>query len=135
MDLNKVQLIGRVAVAATVRTTPLGVEVAHLSIATNARWKDAAGAVQSKATFHNIILWKGLVKVSNYMKVGDKVYIEGRINVRTWLDQKTNIKRAVSEIVAENVILLSNKKEETTEQVVETADEPIEYDLPETDNQ
>jgi single-strand DNA-binding protein len=106
MDLNKVMLIGNVVRDPEVRTTPSGQSVASFSIATNLVWKDKNGQQQKKAEFHNIVAWRRLGEiVGQYVKKGGKIYLEGRLQNRSWDDQN-GIKRYRTEIVADNMILL-----------------------------
>jgi single-strand DNA-binding protein len=106
MDLNKVMLIGNVVRDPEVRTTPSGQSVASFAIATNLVWKDKNGQQQKKAEFHNIVAWRRLGEiVGQYVKKGSKIYLEGRLQNRSWDDQN-GIKRYRTEIIADNMILL-----------------------------
>jgi single-strand DNA-binding protein len=109
MDLNKVMLIGNLTDAPEMRTIPSGQPVANFSIATNRRWKDSnTGSYKEDTQFHRIVAWGKLAEIcSQYMSKGMKVYIEGRLTTRSWDDQKTGQKRYMTEIVAENAIMLS----------------------------
>jgi single-strand DNA-binding protein len=106
MDLNKVMFIGNVVRDPELRTTPSGQSVASFSIATNLVWKDKNGQQQKKAEFHNIVAWRRLGEiVGQYVKKGSKIYLEGRLQNRSWDDQN-GIKRYRTEIIADNMILL-----------------------------
>ncbi len=106
MNLNKAMLIGNVVRDPEMRTTPSGQNVTSFSVATNFVWKDASGQKQEKAEFHNIVAWRRLAEISQqYLKKGSKVYIEGRIQTRSW-DDPNGIKRYRTEIVVENMIML-----------------------------
>ena len=77
MDLNKVQIIGRITQDIELRQTPNGQNVTTLSIATNRNWTDSAGMKQEQAEFHNVVLWSKLAEISHqYLAKGRKVYIE-----------------------------------------------------------
>lgn len=109
MDLNKAMLIGNLTRDPEMRTTSNGTNVASFAIATNLVWKDQQGQMQKKAEFHNIVAWRRLADICNqYLKKGAKVYIEGRIQNREWVGQD-NLKRYRTEIVAENMIMLSSQ--------------------------
>lgn len=109
MDLNKVMLIGNVTADPEVRTTPTGQNVSSFSIATNAQWTDATGQRQTRAEFHNVVAWRKLADIiGQYVKKGTKVYVEGRLQTRSWEDQAGQ-KRYKTEINAENLILLSSR--------------------------
>jgi len=76
-SLNKVQLIGNVTRDPDVKETPSGQKVATFSIATNRKWKDAAGVVQDEAEYHNIVLWRNLAELAEqYVQKGKKLYLE-----------------------------------------------------------
>lgn len=106
MNLNKVMLIGNVVRDPEVRTTPTGQNVASFSIATNFVWTDANGQKQEKAEFHNIVAWRRLAEiVGQYVKKGSKIYVEGRLQTRSWDDQNA-VKRYRTEIIADNMIML-----------------------------
>lgn len=110
-SLNKVQLIGNTTAAPEVKETPNGQKVAAFSIATNRVWKDTSGEKQEAVDFHNVVAWGKLAEIiERYLEKGKKVYVEGRLTTRSWEDQ-TGAKRYKTEIVAENVILLSGKSE------------------------
>ena len=86
------------------------VPVANFTLATNSTWKDKDGSKQEHTEWHNIVLWRGLAELSEkYLHKGDKVYIEGRLKTRSWED-KDNVKRYTTEIVAENMTMLSGRK-------------------------
>ncbi len=106
-SLNKVQLIGNLTANAEVRETPNGQKVASFSIATNRTWKDTNGMKQEQVEFHNISAWAGLATIiEQYTSKGKKVYVEGRLQTRSWDDQAGQ-KKYKTEVVAENIILLS----------------------------
>jgi single-strand DNA-binding protein len=109
MNLNRAMLIGNLTRDPEVRTTPSGVSVTSFSIATNYIWTDASGNRQEKTEFHNIVAWKKLAEIcGQYLRKGSKVYIEGRLQTRSWDDQTGN-KRYITEIVADNMIMLDTK--------------------------
>lgn len=106
-SLNKVQLIGNMTASPEIRETPNGQKVATFSIATNRSWKDATGMKQDQVEYHNIVAWRGLADiVERYTGKGKKIYIEGYLQTRSWDDQ-SGAKRYKTEIVADNIILLS----------------------------
>lgn len=111
MDLNKVMLIGNLTADPQLRTIPSGQSVASFSIATNRRWKDQnTGELKEDTQFHNIVAWRKLGEIcAQYMKKGMKVYVEGRLQTRSWDDQQTGQKRYRTEILAENMIMLDRK--------------------------
>lgn len=118
-SLNKVQLIGNTTNDIEVRETPSGQKVASFSLATNRTWKDSNGEKQEQVEFHSIVVWGKLAEiVEQYLKKGWKTYIEGRLQTKSWEDQAGN-KRYKTEIVADNIILLSQKQKEEQESIPE----------------
>ncbi len=105
-SLNKVMLIGHLGADPELRYTPSGVPVATFRIATNETWRDAEGKTQEKTEWHTIVVWRKLAELTNdLLKKGSRVYVEGRLQTRTYED-KNGIRRTVTEIVADDIILL-----------------------------
>ncbi len=112
MDLNKVQLIGRNTQEVELIDTPNGQKVANFSIATNRNWTDSSGQKQENTEFSNIVVWWKLAEIAHsYLKKWAKVYIEWRLQTRSW-EWDDWSKRYKTEIVWENLILLDKKEEE-----------------------
>lgn len=108
--LNKVMLIGNVGKDPEVNFTPSGVKVTQFRLATSETWKDKDGVVQEHTDWHTIIAWRGLADiVEKLIKRGSRIYIEGKIQSRTFEDRDGN-KRYITEIVADNLLLLDSKK-------------------------
>jgi single-strand DNA-binding protein len=106
MDLNKVQIIGRITQDIELRQTPNGQNVTTISLATNRNWTDGQGNKQEQAEFHNVVLWAKLAEIaSQYLAKGKKCYIEGRLQTRSW-EAQDGSKRYKTEIVGENMIML-----------------------------
>jgi single-strand DNA-binding protein len=106
MNLNKAMVIGNVVRDPEIRTTPGGQNVTSFSVATNLVWKDQSGQKQEKVEYHNIVAWRRLAEIAGqYLKKGSKVYIEGRIQTRSW-DDPNGVKRYRTEIITENMIML-----------------------------
>jgi single-strand DNA-binding protein len=114
-SLNKVTLIGNLGADPEVRSTSNGSRVATLSIATSRQWKNQAGEKQEKTEWHRVVLWNTnfskLADVAErYCKKGDKVYVEGSIEYRSWQDREGQT-RYTTEINAKELILLSGRGE------------------------
>jgi single-strand DNA-binding protein len=108
--LNKVMLIGNVGRDPELKFTPSGIPVISFRLATSETWKDREGEVKEHTDWHTIVAWRGLAEVINKLvKKGSRVYIEGRIQTRNFED-KNNNKRHVVEILADNMLLLDNRK-------------------------
>ena len=109
-SLNKAMLIGNLGKDPELRYTTSGVAVATFSLATNEQWKDQDGNAQERTEWHNIVAWKKLAEIcGEWLKKGKKVYVEGRIQNRSYDDKNTGAKRYITEIVAENIIMLDSK--------------------------
>ncbi|NUM25969.1 MAG: single-stranded DNA-binding protein [Candidatus Buchananbacteria bacterium] len=109
MNLNKAMIIGNLTRDPETRTTPSGQTVCSFSVATNLVWTDANGEKQKRAEYHNIVAWRKLGEIcSQYLKKGNKVYIEGRLQTRDWEGQD-GVKRYRTEIIADNMIMLDTK--------------------------
>lgn len=106
MDLNKVQIIGRITQDIEVKQTPNGNSVTTIAVATNRSWNDGAGMKQEQAEFHNVVLWGKTAEIAGqYLAKGRRVYIEGRLQTRSW-EAQDGSKRYKTEIVGENMIML-----------------------------
>jgi single-strand DNA-binding protein len=106
-SLNKVMLIGNLGKDPETRYTASGVAVATFTIATNESWKDQEGNLQERTEWHNIVAWRKLAEIcGEWLKKGKRVYIEGRIQTRSYDDKNTGAKKYMTEIVADNMIML-----------------------------
>lgn len=105
-SVNKVILVGRLGQDAETKFTPSGVPVTRFSMATNRRWKDQqTGEWKEETNWSNIVLWRA-ENLANYLTRGKQVYVEGRLQTRNY-DDKDGKKVYVTEVVADDVILLS----------------------------
>lgn len=114
-SLNRVTLIGNLGADPEVRSTSNGSRVATLSIATSRRWKNPSGENQEKTEWHRVVLWNtkfaNLADIAErFCKKGDKVYVEGSIEYRSWQDREGQT-RYTTEINGRELILLSGKGE------------------------
>jgi len=112
-SLNKVTLIGNLGADPEVRSTSNGSRVATFSLATSRSWNGPSGDRQEKTEWHRCVVWNSKVSqladiVERYLKKGDKVYVEGRIEYRQWQD-KENQTRYMTEINVREMIMLSGR--------------------------
>ncbi len=112
-SLNKVMLIGNLGQDPEIRSTASGTRVATLSLATSRQWNNQSGERQEKTEWHRVVLWNnrstGLADLAEkYMKKGDRIYVEGRIEYRTWEDREGNT-RYSTEINAREVLMLGQR--------------------------
>ncbi len=104
--INKIMLLGHVGKDPEVRYTNNGKAVATFSLATSEGWRDGQGELQERTTWHNIVVWDRLAEIcKEYVKKGKQLYIEGRIQNRSY-DDKDGNKRYITEVVANELILL-----------------------------
>lgn len=109
-SLNKVMLIGNLTKDPDIRMTQTGTQVANFVVATNRSWKDAAGQEKEESTFTKIIAWQKLAELcGKLLTKGAKIYLEGRLANRTWQD-KAGATHYETEIVMDEMILLSSQK-------------------------
>jgi single-strand DNA-binding protein len=110
-SVNKVILIGNLGKDPEVRHLEGGVAVARFPLATSESFKDKNGQKQEKTEWHNIVLWRGLAEVAEkFLKKGQSVFIEGKIRTNQYQDKEGN-QRYSTEIVADNMTMLSGKGE------------------------
>ena len=108
--LNKVMLIGRLGRDPEIRYTQSGNAVASFSIATSEYWRDKQGQRQEKTEWHDIVAWDRLAdQAQSYLKKGSMVYIEGKLQTRSWDDQQGQ-KKYRTEIVANQVRFLDSRE-------------------------
>ncbi len=110
MNLNKATLMGNLTHDPKVKTAA-GQKVANFSIATNAVWRDAKSKTLKKSVeFHPVVAWGKLAEVvEQYVRKGDRLYVEGRLSNRTWEDRNKQ-KHAQTEVVAQNLIMLGSAR-------------------------
>lgn len=107
--LNQVMLIGNLTRDPELRYTPAGMAVVSFGLATNRVWITKQGEKKEDAQFHRIVAWNKLAELcSQLLSKGRRVYVEGRIQYREIVDA-TNLRKQVSEIVIEDMIVLDNK--------------------------
>ena len=98
-------IIGRLTRDPEIRTTPSGAKVTSFGVATNFRWTDQQGQKKEQVEFHNVVLWRGLADVAErFLKKGSIVYVEGRLQTRSW-DGQDGKKNYRTEIIAEKMQL------------------------------
>lgn len=111
-SINKAILIGNLGRDPEVRFTPGGQAVSNFSIATTDRWKNKqSGNFEERTEWHNIVAWGKLAELcKEYLSKGRQVYIEGRLQTRSW-DDKEGKKRYTTEVVAQVVQFLGNRSD------------------------
>jgi single-strand DNA-binding protein len=110
-SVNKAIILGNLGRDPEIRTTSNGAKVVTFSVATNRRWKGKSGEMQDETQWHRIVAWDRLAEiVEQYLKKGDRIYVEGRLQYREWEDQNGQ-KRYTTEIVARELVMLGGRGE------------------------
>ena len=108
--LNKVMIIGNVGRDPEMRYTPGGAAVTSFSVAVSRRWTTPENEVRDETEWFNIVAWEKLAETCNQLITkGRKVYIEGRLQTRSWDDRETGQKKYRTEVVATTMLLLDSK--------------------------
>jgi single-strand DNA-binding protein len=109
-SVNKVILLGNVGKDPEIRSTPSGTMVANFTLATSDRQKDAQGNWQDRTEWHNLVAFSRTAEIiRDYVKKGSKLYVEGKIQTRSWDDKETGAKRYRTEIIVNDLSLLSGR--------------------------
>jgi single-strand DNA-binding protein len=107
--LNRVTLIGNLTRDPELRYTPAGMAVVSFGLATNRVWTTKQGERKEDAQFHRIVAWNKLAELcSQLLSKGRRVYVDGRIQYREFMDQENN-KKQIAEIVIDDMIIIDNK--------------------------
>ena len=103
-SVNKAILVGRLGADAETRFTQNGTPVSRVSLAMNRQWTDSDNQVHEETDWMSIVIWNK-ENLATYLTKGTKLYVEGRLQTRSY-DDKEGVKRYVTEVVAENLVLL-----------------------------
>ena len=111
-SVNKVILLGNVGKDPEIKSTPSGTMIANLTLATSDRFQDQGGNWQDRTEWHNLVAFKRTAEIiRDYVKKGSKLYVEGKIQTRSWDDKETGAKRYRTEIIVNDLSLLSGRDE------------------------
>ena len=111
-SVNKVILLGNVGKDPEIRATQGGMTVANFSIATTDRIKGQDGQFTDKTEWHNLVAFQRTAEiVRDYVKKGNKLYVEGRLQTSSWDDKATGQKKYKTEIIVSDLSLLSGRGE------------------------
>jgi single-strand DNA-binding protein len=109
-SMNKVMLIGRLGQDPEKRTTPSGVSVVNVSLATTDYFKDSSGIRQERTEWHRVVFWSQQADiVDQYTRKGSLIYVEGKLETREWQDKDGN-RRFTTNVVCRNMQLLDGRK-------------------------
>src|ERR671939_855785 len=108
--LNKVMIIGNVGRDPEMRYTPGGAAVTSFSVAVSRRWTTPENEVRDETEWFNVVAWNKLAETCNQLITkGRKVYIEGRLQTRSWDDRETGQKKYRTEVIASTMLLLDSR--------------------------
>jgi single-strand DNA-binding protein len=111
-SINKITLLGNVGKDPEIRSSASGIMVANLTLATSDRFQDQQGNWQDRTEWHTLVAFKRTAEiVRDYVKKGSKLYIEGKLQTRSWDDKESGAKRYRTEIIVNELILLSGREE------------------------
>ncbi|MFH1262821.1 MAG: single-stranded DNA-binding protein [Pseudomonadota bacterium] len=114
-SVNKVILIGHLGADPEIRYTQGGSPVANLRLATNESWTNKNGQKEERTEWHRVVVWSKLAELAGqYLTKGRQVYVEGRLQTRSW-DDKDGTKRYSTEVVATNLQFLGGPGDRKTE--------------------
>jgi single-strand DNA-binding protein len=114
-SVNKVILIGHLGADPEIRYTQGGAPVANLRIATNESWTNKNGQKEERTEWHRVVAWSKLAELAGqYLSKGRQIYVEGRLQTRSWDDKEGN-KRYATEVVATNIQFLGGASERKTD--------------------
>ena len=100
MNINKAIVVGRITNDLELKSTGAGRELVSFGVATNRSWKDQSGQKVEKTDFHNIVAWGPKAKtIAQYFVKGQEIYVEGRMETRSWDDEQSGKKMYRTEIV------------------------------------
>jgi single-strand DNA-binding protein len=112
-SVNKVILLGNVGKDPEIKSTPGGTMVANWTLATSDRQKDQQGNWLDRTEWHNLVAFNRTAEiVRDYVQKGSKVYIEGKIQTRSWADKQSGEKRYRTEIIVNDISLLSGRDDQ-----------------------
>jgi single-strand DNA-binding protein len=128
-SVNKVILLGNVGKDPEMRSTGGGTLVANFTLATSDRQKDAQGNWQDRTEWHNLVAFTRLAEiVRDYVKKGSKLYVEGKIQTRSWDDKETGAKRYRTEIIVNDISLLSGRDDGGTSRSASSSSSTASFD-------
>ncbi len=110
--VNKVILVGNLGKDPEVKYTPSGMAIARFTLATTDRAKDKEGNWQDRTEWHNLAAFQRTAEIAaEYLKKGNRVYIEGKLHYDSWDDKETGQKKYRTEILVNDLVLLGGPRE------------------------
>ena len=111
-DLNKVRLTGRLGMDPETRYTPQGSAITTFRVASSQRFRTADGEDHEETEWFRVVTWNRLAEIcAQYLHKGSRVYVSGRLQTRSWDDQATGQKRYMTEVIANDLIMLDSRRD------------------------
>jgi single-strand DNA-binding protein len=130
-DLNKVMIIGRLGTDPDMRYTANGNPVTTFRVAVSRQWKDSSGELREETEWFSIVTWNKLAEIChNHLNKNMRVYLEGRLQTRSWEDQQSGQTRYKTEVVASDMIILDSRASRESAQAVVEPEAPQPRDAP-----
>lgn len=121
--VNRVILIGHLGRDPEMKQTNSGGVLATFNVATTDRWRDKSGQMQEQTEWHRVVTWNKLAEIcGQYLRKGSKVYIEGKLQTRTWEDQDGGT-RYMTEILCREMKMLDSRPQQATDVPVITPED------------
>ena len=112
-SLNKVQIIGNLGADPEIRATPGGAQVANFRVACAETWKDQSGQRQTRTEWVTVVAWRQQAEIAaKYLRKGSKVYVEGKLQTRTWEDKQSGGKRYATEVLCDRFMMLDGRPQD-----------------------
>lgn len=110
-SLNKTMIIGNLGADPEVRSTPNGAQVATFRVACSETWKDQSGQRQERTEWVTCVAWRAQAEIAQkYLRKGSKVYVEGKLQTRTWEDKSGGGKRYATEVLVDRFLMLDGRQ-------------------------
>lgn len=110
-SLNKVMIIGNLGSDPEIRATPNGAKVANFRVACSESWKDQSGQKQERTEWVTCVAWKAQAEIAEkYLRKGSRLYVEGKLQTRTWEDKNGGGKRYATEVLVERFMMLDGRQ-------------------------
>lgn len=131
MYINKVEIYGRLGKDPELKAMPNGNSVVNFTMATTRTWKEEGGTKKEQTEWHNVVCFgKRADVIAQYVKKGDKFYVVGRLQTRSWDDESSGKKMYRTEIVVDDFQFGDNPKKEGVDNSSHTTSEPAGVDYP-----
>ena len=109
-SLNKVMIIGNLGSDPEIRATPNGAKVANFRVACSESWKDQSGQKQERTEWVTVVAWRAQAEFAEkYLRKGSKLYVEGKLQTRSWEDKNGGGKRYATEVLCDRFMMLDGR--------------------------